>query len=215
MFWPPAINPLNHIPATQNHLLEWMVRKLHDMYSFVIQRITCRNRFGFFLGEFRMGQRKGATSEKNTQKRQKVSRQVPTYSTIFAQDIKSKSSKDTVRQLLSGTNFPFPVGGLWRIRSEKLQNKSSPIFSYFRPEFRPEFCFEFSLSFWGVFVHRLVGNGDQKKITKIPAIFQCEIPRQTRRKNPQKFSGEHHRPLNGPFYRGRFPPWRGCPKTAH
>ena len=26
---------------------------------------------------------------------------------------------------------------------------------------------------------------------------------------------QNHRPLNGPFYRGRFPPWRGCPKTAH
>ena len=28
---------------------------------------------------------------------------------------------------------------------------------------------------------RFVGNGDQKKFTKNPAVFQCKIPRQTRK----------------------------------
>ena len=41
-----------------------------------------------------------------------------------------------------------------------------------------------------MFVLRFVGNGDQKKYTKIPAIFQCNISRLIRSKNPQKLSWE-------------------------
>ena len=55
-------------------------------------------------------------------------------------------------------------------KSEKLQNESFPNFSNFRPEFCSEFCSEFS--------------------PKIPAIFQCKIPRQTRNKYSQNSSGE-------------------------
>ena len=33
-------------------------------------------------------------------------------------------------------------------------------------------------------------NGEHEKFTKNPAIFQCQIPRQTQRENSQKFSGE-------------------------
>ena len=60
----------------------------------------------------------------------------------------------------------------------------------FVPNFAPNFAPNFPRIFPGVFVLRFVGDGDQKKFTKIPAIFQCKIPSQLRRKNPQKFSGE-------------------------
>ena len=61
------------------------------------------------------------------------------------------------------------------IRSEKLQNESSPNFSNFHPGVCPEFRSEFSPKFSGVFVLRFVGNGDQKKFTKNPRHFQCKI----------------------------------------
>ena len=36
-----------------------------------------------------------------------------------------------------------------------------------------------------------------------------------RRKRARTLVDRTHRSLNGPFYRGHFPPWLGCPKTAH
>ena len=64
-------------------------------------------------------------------------------------------------------------------------------FRIFVPNFAPNFSRSFLRIFRGVFVLRFVGDGDQKKNSpKIPAIFQWKIPRQFRRKNPQKFSGE-------------------------
>ena len=60
------------------------------------------------------------------------------------------------------------------VRSEKLQNESSPNFSNFRPEFCPEFCSELSRIFRGVFVLRFVGNGDQEKFTKNPRHFSMQ-----------------------------------------
>ena len=75
-------------------------------------------------------------------------------------------------------------------RSKKLQNESFSNLSNFRPKFLPEFCSNCPRIFRGVFVLRFMGDGDQKKFTKIPAVFQCKNPRQTQRKIPQKFSGE-------------------------
>ena len=74
------------------------------------------------------------------------------------------------------------------LRSEKLQNESFPIFSNFRPEFWPEFCSEFSQNFPRTFRASCFVSWEtetRKKSPKIPAIFQCKIPRQTR-KNIQK-----------------------------
>ena len=47
------------------------------------------------------------------------------------------------------------------------------------PEFSSEFCPQFSRGFRASF------RGDKKRSPKIPGVFQCKIPRQIRRKNPQ------------------------------
>ena len=79
------------------------------------------------------------------------------------------------------------------LRSEKLQNESFPNFRIFRPGFCPEFCSEFSPNFscfasWE--------TETRKNSPKIPAIFQCKIPRQIRRKKSQNVSGERSKPTN-------------------
>ena len=58
-----------------------------------------------------------------------------------------------------------------------------PNFVRILPRIFPEFFEEFLASFRGK-------RGPEKISPKIPAIFQCKIPRQVQRKNPQKFSGE-------------------------
>ena len=58
--------------------------------------------------------------------------------------------------------------GHLNIRSEKLQNESSPNFSNFRPEFCPECCSEFSPNF-SCFVSW--GTETRKKFTKNPRHF--------------------------------------------
>ena len=73
------------------------------------------------------------------------------------------------------------------LRSEKLQNESSPNFSIFRPEFCPEICSQFLEEFSCLVSWE---TETRKNAPKIPGIFQCKIPRPIRRKNPQKFSGE-------------------------
>ena len=77
------------------------------------------------------------------------------------------------------------------VRSDKLQNESSPNFLNFRPEYCPEFCSDFFSIFFEEFSCFVSQETDARKNSpKIPAIFQCKIPTQIRRKNPQKFSGE-------------------------
>ena len=78
-------------------------------------------------------------------------------------------------------DFPGDPG----IASKSLGQKScrtkvSRIFRIFVPNFAPIFAPNFPRNVWGAFVLRFVGDGDQKKFTKIPAIFQCKIPRQVR-----------------------------------
>ena len=82
----------------------------------------------------------------------------------------------------------FP-GALRRhtVRSEKLQNESSPNFSNFRPGFSPEFSSEFSPKVLRIFVLCFPGNGDHENSPKITAIFQCQIPSQIRKKYSQFF----------------------------
>ena len=70
------------------------------------------------------------------------------------------------------------------------RTKVPRIFRIFDPDFAPNFSPNFPRIFWGFFVLRFVGNGDQKKFTKNPTIFQCKIPRQTRKKYSQNVSGE-------------------------
>ena len=61
------------------------------------------------------------------------------------------------------------------VRSEKLQNESSPNFSNFAPTF-PQL-------FKGFFVLRFVGNGDQKEITKNPRRFSMQYSQANIQKN--------------------------------
>ena len=84
----------------------------------------------------------------------------------------------------------FALGMVQRVRSEKLQNESFPNFRIFVPNFAPNFAPNFPRIFRGLFVLRFVGDGDHKNSPKIPAIFQCKIPRQTRKKYSQNSSGE-------------------------
>ena len=61
------------------------------------------------------------------------------------------------------------------LRSEKLQNKSFPNFSNFRPEFCPEFCSEFSPNFSRTF--RASFRGRPEKIhQKSPPFFNAKFP---------------------------------------
>ena len=61
------------------------------------------------------------------------------------------------------------------VRSEKLQNESSPnFFRIFVPNFLPNFAPNFPRIFWGVFVLRFPGNGDHKKFTKNPRPFSMQ-----------------------------------------
>ena len=64
-----------------------------------------------------------------------------------------------------------------------MQNEKSPNFSKLRPNFAPNFALKFSpeilcFVFWE--------TETTKNSPKIPAIFQCQIPRQSDRKNSQK-----------------------------
>ena len=87
-----------------------------------------------------------------------------------------------------------PVKHRWNgvfLAVRKLQNESFPNFSNFRPEFCPEFCSEFFPNFSRTFRASFHGEMETRKSSpKIPAIFQCEIPRQTRKKYSQNSSGE-------------------------
>ena len=81
-----------------------------------------------------------------------------------------------------------PVAGRWdsNVRSDKLQNESSPNFSKFCPEFSPEFCSEFSPNFFEDFSCFVSWETETRKNSpKSPAIFQCKIPRQTRKNYSQ------------------------------
>ena len=63
------------------------------------------------------------------------------------------------------------------LRSEKLQNESSPNFSNFRPEFCPEFCSEFSPNFSGTFRASFRGRRRPEKIhQKSPPFFNAKFP---------------------------------------
>ena len=95
------------------------------------------------------------------------------------------------------------------VRSSKLQSESSPNFSNFRPEFFPNFAPNFPRFFEEFSCFFLWETETRKNLPKIPAIFQCKIPRQIGRKNPQHFSGERSKrewiPANRPDSRCELP----------
>ena len=74
------------------------------------------------------------------------------------------------------------------VRPEYLQNESSPNFSNFRPGCYPEFCsriFPEFLEEFSCFIFVSWETETRKKSPKIPAIFQCKIPRQIPNKKSQ------------------------------
>ena len=57
------------------------------------------------------------------------------------------------------------------------RTKLSRIFGIFVPDFVPNFAPNFPRIFWGLFVLRFVGDGDQKKIhQKSPPFFNTKFP---------------------------------------
>ena len=63
------------------------------------------------------------------------------------------------------------------VRSEKLQNESSPNFSNFRPGFSPEFSSEFSRNFSSIFRSSFRGKRRPEKIhQKSPPFFNAKFP---------------------------------------
>ena len=56
------------------------------------------------------------------------------------------------------------------------RTKDPRIFRIFVPNSAPNFASNFPRFFWGVFVLRFVGNGDQKKFTKNPRHFSMQNP---------------------------------------
>ena len=70
------------------------------------------------------------------------------------------------------------------------RTKVPGILRIFVPNFAPNFAPNFPRIFEEFSCFISWETETRKNSPKIPAIFQCKIPRQTRRKNPQKFSGE-------------------------
>ena len=68
------------------------------------------------------------------------------------------------------------------VRSEKLQNESSPNFSNFRPEFCPEFCSEFSPNFSGSFRASFRGKRRPEKIHQKSPPFSIQNSQANTRK---------------------------------
>ena len=66
--------------------------------------------------------------------------------------------------------FWEPFSEPFLVRSEKLQNESSPNFS----NFWPDFARILARIFQEFFVLHFAPNGDQKNSPKIPAVFQCK-----------------------------------------
>ena len=73
--------------------------------------------------------------------------------------------------------FAFPgarnprIYRISRFGQKSCRTKVSRIFRIFVPNFAPNFAPNFPRIFRGLFVHRFVGDGDQKKFTKNPRHF--------------------------------------------
>ena len=86
---------------------------------------------------------------------------------------------------------------LWRVdlsssfsyllRSEKLQNESSPNFSIFSPGFCPEFCSEFSPNFSRIFRASFRGKRRPEKFTRNPRHLSMQNSQANTRKIFTKF----------------------------
>ena len=93
---------------------------------------------------------------------------------------------------------PKCQAGAKTIRSEKLQNESSPNFSNFCPEFCPEFCSEFSPNFSRSFRASFRGKRRPEKIhQKSPPFFNVKFPGKNEKNIHKIFleSGQSKRPL--------------------
>ena len=77
------------------------------------------------------------------------------------------------------------------VRSEKLQNESSPNFSDFRPKFAPNFAPNFPQIFRGRFVLRFLGTETRRKFTTNPRHFSMQNSQaNSKKKSTKKLSGE-------------------------
>ena len=77
-----------------------------------------------------------------------------------------------------------------RLGQKSCRTKVSRIFRIFVPNFAPNFAPNFPRIFRGLFVLRLVGDGDQKQFTKNPRHFSMQNSQANTKKYSQNSSGE-------------------------
>ena len=74
------------------------------------------------------------------------------------------------------------------LRSEKMQNKSFPKFSNFRPQFCPEFCSEFASNFLRSFCASLCGRRRPEKFQhNSPPFFNAKFTGKFEEKSTKVF----------------------------
>ena len=85
-----------------------------------------------------------------------------------------------------GSAVPYQL----RLGQKSCRTKVSRIFRIFVPNFAPNFAPNFPEFFEDFSCFISWETETRKKSPEIPAIFQCKIPRQTRKKYSQNSSGE-------------------------
>ena len=83
-----------------------------------------------------------------------------------------------------------PLDSSIALGQKSCRTKVSRIFRIFVPNFAPNFAPNFPRIFRGLSCFVSWETETRKNSPKIPAIFQCKIPRQTRKKYSQNSSGE-------------------------
>ena len=115
---------------------------------------------------------------------------------FFSWRMKEKASPHTELELCWGPFILYVGISLCAFfasyfRSEKLQNGSSPMFRIIISEFAQNFApdtFEEFLCFISFYAETI-----ESSPKKTPAVFQCQMPNQIRRKQSQRNSGEQAR----------------------
>ena len=112
---------------------------------------------------------------------------------LFLEETQGPSTSPST-PFLAGTSpstLPSTFGGLGvLLGQESCRTKVSRIFRIFVPNFAPNFAPNFPRIF-DDFSHFVSWETETRKNSpKIPAIFQCKIPRQTPKKYSQNSSGE-------------------------
>ena len=87
-------------------------------------------------------------------------------------------------------SLPFSCFPVLSLGQKSCRTKVPQIFQFFLPDFAPNFAPNFPEFFKDFSCFVSCETETRKNSPKIPAIFQCKIPRQIRKRYSQKFSGE-------------------------